>query len=259
MGDYYGLVVLVGVASLLTTSPCDASCSGTDGHAGVQGAPGRNGWPGPKGEKGDPAVMASGPVDVDVLMRLKGETGSRGLPGAMGPKGYRGDLGAAGQPGNIGRPGPAGKSSAQGQNSDQQARSAFSAIRTTTDYPRYNQIVTYQNVVVNKPANFNAATGQFICKVSGVYYFTFHSVAKVSICLYIATDAPYNKLGFCDYNHSKNMHRNQDQVLSGGVVLQLTAGQKVWLESFKDQQIDADARDTREKQIIFSGFLLFSN
>lgn len=54
MGDYYGLVVLVGVASLLTTSPCDASCSGTDGHAGVPGAPGRNGWPGPKGEKGEP-------------------------------------------------------------------------------------------------------------------------------------------------------------------------------------------------------------
>lgn len=49
------------------------------------------------------------------------------------------------------------------------------------------------------------------------------------------------------------------QVLSGGVVLQLRAGQRVWLESFKDQQLDSDPRDTREKQIIFNGFLLFSD
>lgn len=49
------------------------------------------------------------------------------------------------------------------------------------------------------------------------------------------------------------------QVLSGGVVLQLTAGQKVWLESFKDKQKDTEARDTNDKQIIFSGFLLFAD
>ena len=47
------------------------------------------------------------------------------------------------------------------------------------------------------------------------------------------------------------------QVLSGGVVLQLEAGKRVWLESFKDMQTDQEARDTNEKMIIFSGFLLF--
>ena len=49
------------------------------------------------------------------------------------------------------------------------------------------------------------------------------------------------------------------QVLSGGAVIQLRAGQKVWLESFRDQQRDTDARDLNDKQIIFSGFLLFSD
>nr|AFZ93919.1 complement component 1qA-like protein [Oplegnathus fasciatus]AFZ93921.1 complement component 1qA-like protein [Oplegnathus fasciatus] len=258
MGGYYGLAVLVGVALLLTTGQCDVGCRGMDGHAGEKGAPGRNGWPGLKGEKGEPAVMRDGLMDAGVLLRLKGEEGSRGLQGVMGAKGYRGDLGTVGLPGIPGRPGAEGKSIGHGQHSPQQARSAFSVMRTDHSYPPFNQRVTYQNTVVNKPVDFNAATGQFTCRVPGVYYFTFHSVAKVSICLRIASDALSNKLGFCDYN-TANHNRNHDQVLSGGVVLQLTAGQKVWLESFKDQQTDADARDTREKQIIFSGFLLFSN
>lgn len=49
------------------------------------------------------------------------------------------------------------------------------------------------------------------------------------------------------------------QVLSGGVVLQLTAGQKVWLESFRDQQKDSEVKDRQDKTIYFSGFLIFSD
>ncbi|XP_041816874.1 complement C1q subcomponent subunit C-like [Chelmon rostratus] len=253
MGGSYGLAVLVGVALLLTTGQCDVSCSGTDGRPGEAGIPGRDGRPGAKGQKGESAVMDSGPVDASVLLRLKGEPGSRGKPGVMGPKGYRGDLGPTGKPGEPGRPGADGKSVAHGEHSPQQARSAFSVMRTEQSYPAFSQVVTYQSTMVNTPGDFNTGTGYFTCRVAGVYYFTFHSVAKVSVCLRIASDPPFNKVGFCDYN------RNTDQVLSGGVVLQLTAGQKVWLESFRDQQKEADARDTQEKQIIFSGFLLFSN
>ncbi|XP_051270039.1 complement C1q subcomponent subunit C [Dicentrarchus labrax] len=255
MGGYYGLAVLVGVALLLTTGQCDVSCRGTDGRAGEDGIPGRDGWPGVKGEKGEPAVMSRGPVDPDVLLRLKGEMGSRGIQGVMGPKGYRGELGAGGRPGSPGRPGPDGRSLGQGVHSPQQARSAFSVMRNDDSYPRYNQVVTYQTTVVNTPGDFNAATGYFTCRVPGVYYFTFHSAARTSICLRIASEALLNKLGFCDYN--KN--RNYDQVLSGGVVLELTARQRVWLESFEDEQAASEQRDTRAKQIIFSGFLLFTH
>ncbi|XP_068578074.1 complement C1q subcomponent subunit A [Cebidichthys violaceus] len=252
MGGHYGMAVLVGVALLLTTGQCDVSCRGTDGRAGEAGAQGRDGFPGEKGEKGEPAVMDDGPVDVGVLLRLKGEEGSRGPQGVMGPKGYRGHLGPTGDPGELGHPGPEGKSLGQGgQLSPQQGRSAFSVIRTDNSYPRFGQKITYQQTVVNAQDDFNAATGHFICSVPGFYYFTFHSMAKVSVCLGIASDALTDKLGFCDYN------RNNDQVMSGGVVLQLTVGQKVWLESFRDQQKDAETRDIHEKRIIFSGFLLF--
>ncbi|XP_076600640.1 complement C1q subcomponent subunit A-like [Chaetodon auriga] len=252
MGGSYRLLVLLGVALLLTTGQCDVSCSGTDGQPGEAGIPGRDGRPGVKGQKGEPAVTDSGPMDANVLLSLKGESGSRGRPGAMGLKGYRGDLGPEGQPGTPGHPGPDGKTVRAGEHSPQQARSAFSVMRTDPSYPTFGKVVTYQTTVVNIPGDFNAATGFFTCRVPGVYYFTFHSVAKVSVCLGIASDPPFNRVGFCDYN------RNTDQVLSGGVVLQLTAGQRIWLESFKDQQKDAEARDTNEKQIIFSGFLLFS-
>ncbi|XP_040890321.1 uncharacterized protein LOC121179498 [Toxotes jaculatrix] len=253
MGAYYGLAVLVGVALLLTTGRCDVSCRGTDGQPGVSGSEGRDGWPGVKGDKGEPAVKADGPVDPEVLRMLKGEMGSRGLQGVMGPKGYQGLLGPAGRAGRPGQPGPDGRNIGHGQHSAKQAHSAFSVIRTDTSYPRLEQTVTYQTTVVNKPGDFNAATGYFTCRVPGVYYFTFHSVAKVSMCLRIASEALTKKLGFCDYS------RNNDQVLSGGAVIQLTAGQRVWLESFRDEQTSNDARDTREKQIIFNGFLLFSN
>ncbi|XP_068450281.1 complement C1q subcomponent subunit A [Clinocottus analis] len=252
MGGYYGMAVLVGVALLLKTGQCDAGCRGRDGQPGALGAPGRDGYPGAKGEKGEPAMMNDGPVDADVLRRLKGEPGSRGPSGEPGPKGFRGHLGRAGIAGGRGLPGPEGKSISQsGQHLPQQGRSAFSVIRNNIRYPPFNQVVTFQTAVVNTLQDFNLASGYFVCRVPGVYYFTFNSAAKVSMCLRIASDALTDKLGFCDYN------RNSDQVLSGGVVLSLTAGQKVWLESFLDLQKDSETRDTREKLITFNGFLLF--
>ncbi|TKS71874.1 Complement C1q subcomponent subunit A [Collichthys lucidus] len=179
--------------------------------------------------------------------------GNRGEQGVMGPKGFRGDLGAAGGAGRPGRPGPDGRNLGHADSSPQQARSAFSVMRTDNSYPNFEQVVTYQHTVINTPQDFNAATGYFTCRVAGFYYFSFHSMAKVGVCLRLASDPPFQKLGFCDYN------KNFDQVLSGGSVLELRAGQRVWLESFRDEQRPEVTRDTNEKRIIFSGFLLFPN
>uniref|UniRef100_A0A3Q4BFN5 C1q domain-containing protein n=1 Tax=Mola mola TaxID=94237 RepID=A0A3Q4BFN5_MOLML len=254
MGRHCGLVVLVGVALLLAPGRCDVSCKGIDGRPGEAGIPGRDGPDGLKGDKGDSAVRTDGAMDKNLLLMLKGDVGSRGDPGIMGPKGYSGDIGLAGFPGAHGPAGPPGKRlNSGGQPSMPQAHSAFSMMRTDHSYPAFGKVVTYQTTAVNNPGDFSAATGYFTCRVPGVYYFTFISVAKVSVCLRIASDPPFEKLGFCDYN------RNANQVLSGGVVLQLAAGKRVWLESFKESQTEQEGRDTQEKMITFSGFLLFSD
>ncbi|CAF95737.1 unnamed protein product [Tetraodon nigroviridis] len=215
MGCLYGLGVLVGVALLLTPGWGATDCKGIAGEAGQAGVPGRDGRPGAKGEKGEPV-------------------GPRGLPGSPG------------------LPGPGGNIAMSAEHV-QQSQSAFSVLRTDRKYPTLGKKVTYQETLVNKPGDFNTTTSTFTCRKPGVYYFTFQSTAKVSVCLRIASDTIFDKPGFCDYN------RNADQVLSGGVVLQLTAGQKVWLESFRDRQTDAETRDTQAKQIFFSGFLIFSD
>ncbi|KAM7401619.1 hypothetical protein PAMP_016921 [Pampus punctatissimus] len=256
MGEYYGLAVVACLVLLLPIGHCDVRCGGIDGQPGHAGTPGRDGWPGVKGDKGEPAVVDNEPLDVATMLRLKGEMGSRGLQGPMGPKGYSGDLGPMGLPGNPGQPGRGGEAISHNADSSQQTHSAFSVIRNTNIYPPYNQVVTYQKTVVNTLGDFNAVTGYFTCRVPGVYYFVFHSGAKVSMCLRLASDVlGENKLGFCNRSYNTNLN----QVLSGGAVLQLASRQKVWLESFRDVQTSSDQQDLREKEIIFNGFLLFSN
>ncbi|XP_059183931.1 complement C1q subcomponent subunit C-like [Centropristis striata] len=261
MGGYSGLLVLLVLlvlAVFLTTGRCDVSCRGTDGHAGEKGAPGRDGYPGAKGEKGEPAVVASGPVDPAILLRLKGEQGSRGPQGPMGPKGYQGLLGAAGRPGKAGVPGPDGENIGQrGRDPAQQARSAFSMIRTDNTFPTVGAKITFQSSSLNVPGDFSTVSSDFTCRVAGVYYFTFYSVAKVTLCLKIVSTSISDRPVFCDYHKAGN--RVNDQVMTGGVVLQLAVGQKVWLESYKDAKQTINSRDTSEKQIGFSGFLLFAD
>ncbi|XP_008406589.1 complement C1q subcomponent subunit A-like [Poecilia reticulata] len=258
MGADFVCAVVFTVALLLSAVECDVNCNG---HPGERGPPGRDGLAGMKGQKGEPAAWVDGPVDPSMLLRLRGDKGNSGPQGPIGPKGYRGDVGAAGVAGQPGPAGPVGINLNSGQSSsNQNTHSAFSVKRNVNQYPPFNQKITYQEAVVNTNNNFVINTGIFTCTTPGFYYFTFLSVAKVSMCLGLVKEGEAEKIVFCDENT-----RNSDQVLSGGVVLELTAGQKVWLESYKDQQQslqiakDADARDVRDKLIVFNGFLIFSN
>ncbi|CAL8381447.1 unnamed protein product [Boreogadus saida] len=247
MGSQRGVLILVGVALLQWAVPASSSCKGTDGRPGEAGLTGRDGWPGIRGDKGQsaPADVAAGPL-------LKGAKGKRGPQGLTGPMGYQGDPGEEGQ---SGAPGPTGSRGGDVNFARTVIhRSAFSVVRTLNTYPQNSQKVIFQDVIVNTPGDFSLSTGIFTCRVPGVYYFVFHAYSKVSMCLRLNSDAlSPTPLEFCDYNS-----RETGQVLSGGGVLQLTRGKKVWMEGFMDHQPATVTTDTQEKKIIFNGFLVFS-
>lgn len=248
MGGSTGLLILVCVTLLLLLGRGQEDCKVLDGRPGEAGVPGMDGRQGAKGEKGEPAPVLQ--VNEGILMKQKGVMGSPGPPGVMGPKGYSGDLGPEGLPGVPGPKGPPGHVSG----SSQFSRSAFSVVRTERNLPRYNEKFTFQSAITSSPEDFDLDTGIFTCKRPGVYYFVFHSMSKVSMCLNLRSDVTdERRLVFCDYNS-----RKKSQVLTGGAVLTLEKGQKVWLEMYKDKQPDSVPGDTTDKELVFNGLMLFS-
>ncbi|KAJ8342736.1 hypothetical protein SKAU_G00326640 [Synaphobranchus kaupii] len=235
------LVTLLGLAF------CENACRVQDGKPGESGTPGRDGHLGQKGQKGEAAPW----LDTDMKIGVNGDRGNRGFPGSMGLKGYRGENGDRGLPGSKGPSGPDGGSSGF----DEQYQSAFSVERTVANTPDHGKPVTFNNVLTDIKSDFDIKTGHFTCKIAGVYYFVFHSMSMGKLCLALKSDALIeNSLEFCDYNKNAAF-----QVLSGGGVLQLTKGQKVWVEPFmENQKLQANhMTNTKSRSIVFNGFLVF--
>ncbi|XP_061105762.1 complement C1q subcomponent subunit A [Conger conger] len=237
------LVVLLGLVF------CQDTCRVQDGKPGQTGAPGRDGRFGQKGQKGEAAPW----MGTDMKTGVKGSRGDRGFPGSMGPKGYRGENGQMGMPGIKGAPGPTGHS---GGGLEGQQHSAFSVERTLKNKPNNGVPVTFNTVLADINSDFNIVTGYFTCKTAGVYYFVFHSMSIGNLCLALKSDVlGTESLGFCDFNKNGNT-----QVLSGGGVLKLSKGEKVWVEPFKEgSNLANHMTNTQSRSIVFNGFLVFSS
>ncbi|KAG8569620.1 hypothetical protein GDO81_014487 [Engystomops pustulosus] len=220
---------------------CQAhDCSAAKGWDGEKGRPGRDGRPGQKGDQGDPGD----PVHSLGLAQSKGDVGDPGIPGAPGNVGYKGPEGPPGPPGEQG---PRG---AKGTMSDTRAerRPAFSAIYPTLKDNR----LLFTQIITNEENVYDTTKGEFTCGEAGYYYFTFQVVSMGDLCLQIwikkGKEAGKKLLSFCDQNK-----RGQPQVNSGGSVLNLDPGDRVWIET--------DGKNKRlagkEVSSIFSGFQLF--
>ncbi|XP_048839437.1 complement C1q subcomponent subunit C-like [Brienomyrus brachyistius] len=230
--------LLLGSAVLLMPELCQGGCTVQDGKPGLEGIPGRAGLHGEKGEKGDAAPL------IESMKGMKGDSGDKGTPGEMGGKGYSGAVGEAGLPGLPGLKGPPGDSTGSVK------QSAFSVH--SPQNLEYAKPVKFNRASVNINSDFNLQMGKFTCRVPGVYYFVFHSMSKNNLCLSLKSDAlKEENFGFCDYCDAS---KNENHVLSGGVVLQLDKDEKVWMELFRGENTQLSV-----ESIVFNGFLIFQS
>ncbi|NXV72411.1 C1QA protein, partial [Atlantisia rogersi] len=226
-------------AVLGTVQPEDDLCWAPNGKDGYPGIPGLDGRPGQKGDVGEPgkSVQRSG------VKGLKGDAGEPGLPGMPGNRGYHG---MPGQPGLPGQPGPRGTKGRAG-NILEQPRPAFSASRSSP--PSLGRTVVFDNVITNQESSYSPQTGEFTCRIPGIYYFAYQVVSSGDLCLGIDKNGD-RLVSFCDNNS-----RNILQVNSGSSVLSLAVGDRVSISTnpgrsnmiYKGSEADS----------VFSGFMLF--
>ncbi|NXG44125.1 C1QA protein, partial [Psilopogon haemacephalus] len=216
----------------------DGECRAPDGKDGFPGAPGGNGRPGQKGDVGEPgqSVHSTG---------IRGPRGDPGEPGAPGTPGMVGFSGLPGAPGFQGPPGPKGEKGQAGSFLDQ-PRPAFSACRRSP--PPAGRTVVFDSIITNEESHYSPQSGEFTCRVPGVYYFAYQVVSNGNLCLSITKNGE-PVASFCDDNS-----RSLLQVNSGSSVLSLDEGDRVWIST--DPARGSSIYGGPDADSVFSGFLL---
>ncbi|KFP21050.1 Complement C1q subcomponent subunit A, partial [Egretta garzetta] len=214
-------------------------CKAPDGKDGFPGVPGLNGRPGQKGDTGEPGKS----TQRTGIRGLKGDAGEPGHPGNPGNQGYHGSQGPPGPPG---QPGPKGQKGKAG-NILEQPRPAFSASRKS---PRsMGRRVVFDNIITNQENSYSPQTGEFTCRIPGLYYFAYQVVSIGDLCLSI-TKNEEPMVSFCDHNS-----RDILQVNSGSSVLSLSKGDRVSVST--DPARSSMIYSGSEADSVFSGFMLF--
>ncbi|XP_060703783.1 complement C1q tumor necrosis factor-related protein 5-like [Hemiscyllium ocellatum] len=224
---------------------------GEPGANGERGPPGSSGLPGRRGEQGPPGYP--------------GQPGSRGSQGARGPPGSKGQNGSNGRPGangNRGAPGQRGQMGARGEMGQRGEKgdrgpvgqpgtlpvinyvTAAFCVSLGTYNPAPNVPIIFRNIIYNGQGLYSTQTGMFVCSIPGVYFFSFHlEVNRVSTYVELTKNGKAVVAAYQAYHNSY-------QSMSGGAVLALDAGDKVYLRT-------SEGKIGITKSSIFSGHLLF--
>lgn len=152
-----------------------------------------------------------------------------------------------GPPGAPGEPGPKG----QKGNPDstlEQPRPAFSASRRLP--PSRGKTVVFDNIITNEESSYSPQTGEFTCRIPGLYYFAFQVVSSGNLCLSITKNSEH-VVSFCDHNN-----RSLLQVNSGSTVISLAVNDRVSLST--DPAKHGTIYNGSGADSVFSGFMLFS-
>ena len=107
----------------------------------------------------------------------------------------------------------------------------------------------FDNIITNQENSYSPQTGEFTCRIPGIYYFAYQVVSSGDLCLSITKNTE-RVVSFCDYNS-----RNILQVNSGSSVLSLAVGDRVSVST--DAARHSMISSSSEADSIFSGFMLF--
>ena len=174
---------------------------GNPGDKGMIGLPGPQGLAGPVGPKGAPGYTIKG----DKGDSIKGNIGPIGVAGPSGPPGERGLKGQKGELGNT-------------------RLSAFTVSRRSSFTPSSSgQALPFSNVETNVGNDIDITSGTFTCEIPGIYLFTYSIGSESS-----------NAFVFLMKNNDRinSIFRKTDNLFdltSNAAVLQLAAGDRVWL------------------------------
>ncbi|KAM6216948.1 uncharacterized protein ACDL77_003722, partial [Rhynchocyon petersi] len=211
------------------------------GLLGIPGAPSTYGQPETLEEKGEKVTMGLPGLAGDYgEFEGKGDPGIPGNPGKVGPKGPIGPKGS---------PGPPGSQGTKGESGDYKAtqKIAFLAKQNTNPLQK-GQAIRFEHIITNENNNYEPRNGTFMCRVPGLYYFTYHASSRSNLCLnFIWGRERPQKVVFCNYS------QNTYQVAKGGMVLKLEQVESVYLQATdKSSLLGMEGANS-----IFSGFLLF--
>ncbi|XP_067108009.1 complement C1q and tumor necrosis factor-related protein 9A [Osmerus mordax] len=236
---------------------------GPPGKMGPQGVPGPMGLKGPKGELGLPGPPGLkgdvGPIGPEGPKGEIGDQGDRGIQGPLGPPGRPGPKGDFGPPGNKGSIGYRGDRGARGESGEKGEKgdtfvlpkSAFSVgLTEQSKLPPANSPIRFDKILYNRQNHYDPKTGRFTCVEAGAYYFTYHITVfsrNVKVALV--------KNGAKVIHTTDNYQSSEDQA-SGGTVLHLEVGDKVWLQVAGGELFNGLFAD-EDDDTTFSGFLIF--
>ncbi|XP_043914745.1 adiponectin-like [Protopterus annectens] len=207
-----------------STAQTQNTCTkGETGIPGTPGHPGYNGVPGRDGRDGHP-----------------------GADGKPGPKGDKGEMGIKGEPGLPGPPSVSVSSPSDAMEMKKTQHSAFTVRANFQGTPPVNSPIRFGYEVYNPDKHYNPYTGIFVCRVPGVYYFTYHIlVSGKGVTSYL-------------YHNNRVIMTTRDTYSSpdvdtacGGTIIHLLLGDTVWL------QVNREEEDGVFNGSTFTGFLLY--
>ncbi|KAJ3590810.1 hypothetical protein NHX12_008758 [Muraenolepis orangiensis] len=219
---------------------------GEPGHPGIPGAMGHPGLNGKYGPPGQPGVRGDpGPPGPHGEPGVKGPQGTPGMRGLFGPKGDRGYHGMRGERGHRGPKGAKGAGVPQ-------KRSAFSVgISPSKSFPPSGFPIRFDKVFYNEESHYNSTSHSFTCIHSGVYVFSYHITVRNRPLRAALVVNGSRRVRTRDSLYGQDIDQASTLLL-----LQLVAGDQVWLETMRDWN---GAYASSEDDSIFSGFLLYSD